>query len=138
MMSTTRPVELGCGEHPRTTLHTQLLALRAHRALHSEAQHTKRKGARSRHDAPSRLLCLFFSSAFLLPFFFCQVAYKEPTPPDTELLLRSKVVGITGSDKPGVGKATVEVREQPEAMAQRPSAAAHSGRCVLCGLGAAV
>eukprot|EP00197_Chlamydomonas_leiostraca_P008153 CAMPEP_0202869616 /NCGR_PEP_ID=MMETSP1391-20130828/12551_1 /ASSEMBLY_ACC=CAM_ASM_000867 /TAXON_ID=1034604 /ORGANISM="Chlamydomonas leiostraca, Strain SAG 11-49" /LENGTH=282 /DNA_ID=CAMNT_0049549953 /DNA_START=79 /DNA_END=927 /DNA_ORIENTATION=+ len=37
------------------------------------------------------------------------VTYKEPTPPDTDLLVRSRVVSIKETAQPGMGKATVEV-----------------------------
>lgn len=39
-----------------------------------------------------------------------QLTYKEPTPPDTDLVIRSRVVAIKESNQPGVGKASVEVR----------------------------
>lgn len=37
------------------------------------------------------------------------VNYKEPTPPDTELIVRSNVVSVKESPHPGMGKASVEV-----------------------------
>jgi hypothetical protein len=38
-----------------------------------------------------------------------QVSYKEPTPPDTELVVRSHVVAVRENQNPGLGKAAVEV-----------------------------
>jgi hypothetical protein len=38
-----------------------------------------------------------------------QVSYKEPTPPDTELVVRSHVVAVRENTNPGLGKAAVEV-----------------------------
>lgn len=38
-----------------------------------------------------------------------QVSYKEPTPPDTELVVRSHVVAVRENQAPGLGKAAVEV-----------------------------
>lgn len=47
---------------------------------------------------------------FLLPCSSaCQVSYKEPTPPDTELVVRSHVVAVRENQNPGLGKAAVEV-----------------------------
>lgn len=37
------------------------------------------------------------------------VQFKEPTPPDVELLVRSQVINIQDSTHPGLGKSTVEV-----------------------------
>lgn len=37
------------------------------------------------------------------------VSYKEPTPPDTELIVRSHVVAVRETQNPGLGKAAVEV-----------------------------
>eukprot|EP00877_Chromochloris_zofingiensis_P002939 jgi/Chrzof1/12646/Cz07g02070.t1 len=37
------------------------------------------------------------------------VSYKEPTPPDTELVVRSNVVAIKDGTHPGLGKCSVEV-----------------------------
>jgi hypothetical protein len=37
------------------------------------------------------------------------VSYREPTPPDTDLVLRSQVVNVRESTHPGLGKASVEV-----------------------------
>jgi hypothetical protein len=37
------------------------------------------------------------------------VSYKEPTPPDTELVVRSHVVAVRENQNPGLGKAAVEV-----------------------------
>lgn len=37
------------------------------------------------------------------------ISYKEPTPPDTPLVLRSKVVAVKESASPEVNRATVEV-----------------------------
>lgn len=37
------------------------------------------------------------------------VTYKEPTPPDTELLVRSRVVEVKDTGAPGLSKASVEV-----------------------------
>jgi len=39
------------------------------------------------------------------------VAYKEPTPPDTELIIRSKVASLK-DNTPGLGKVSVEVSRQ--------------------------
>lgn len=38
-----------------------------------------------------------------------QVSYKEPSPPDTELVVRSQVVAVRENQNPGLGKAAVEV-----------------------------
>jgi hypothetical protein len=38
-----------------------------------------------------------------------QVSYKEPTPPDTELVVRSHVVAVRENQNPGLGKSAVEV-----------------------------
>lgn len=38
-----------------------------------------------------------------------QVSYKEPSPPDTELIVRSHVVAVRENQNPGLGKAAVEV-----------------------------
>lgn len=38
------------------------------------------------------------------------VTYKEPTPPDRELLVQSQVVSLKQTTRPGQGKSTVEVR----------------------------
>eukprot|EP00775_Hariotina_reticulata_P002564 gene2564-2866_t len=37
------------------------------------------------------------------------VSYKEPSPPDTELIVRSHVVAVRENQNPGLGKAAVEV-----------------------------
>lgn len=37
------------------------------------------------------------------------MSYKEPTPPDTELVVRSHVVAVRENQNPGLGKAAVEV-----------------------------
>jgi hypothetical protein len=37
------------------------------------------------------------------------VSFKEPSPPDTELLVRSHVVAVRENTNPGLGKAAVEV-----------------------------
>lgn len=37
------------------------------------------------------------------------VTYKEPTPPNTDLVVRSQVVEVKENTHPGLGKATVEV-----------------------------
>lgn len=42
-------------------------------------------------------------------FAVLQVSYKEPTPPDTELIVRSHVVAVRENQNPGLGKAAVEV-----------------------------
>lgn len=42
-------------------------------------------------------------------FVVLQVSYKEPTPPDTELVVRSHVVAVRENQNPGLGKAAVEV-----------------------------
>jgi hypothetical protein len=38
-----------------------------------------------------------------------QVTYKEPTPPDEELLVRSNIISVKDNAHPGLGKSTVEV-----------------------------
>jgi acyl dehydratase len=37
------------------------------------------------------------------------VSFKEPAPPNTELIVRSTVVDVKEGSAPGVGKASVEV-----------------------------
>ena len=47
----------------------------------------------------------------MLLFLLClvQVSYREPTPPDVELIVRSQVVKVKESTHPGLGKSSVEV-----------------------------
>lgn len=44
-----------------------------------------------------------------LAVWLLQVSYKEPSPPDTELIVRSHVVAVRENQNPGLGKAAVEV-----------------------------